>query len=180
MVEERRRARAACDLEGNRVGLGCLEHLRNALSFAVVTEWPVGVYPRRLPGSSPHVRIVRAMAIQPVCVCTRAKIRSKLYVCIAAACWGQQKNKSSALPATCGRCGALVSTGAVLPTVTQWARRPDRPRRAQWRVRAMGNLGEYSYSPPSGVSPGFGFRVSLFRGVWVSPFLGFGFRGCRG
>ena len=43
VVEERRRARAACDLEGNRAGLGCLEHLRNALSFAVVTEWPVGV-----------------------------------------------------------------------------------------------------------------------------------------
>ena len=40
MVEERRRARAACDLEGNRAGLGCLEHLGNALSFAVVTEWP--------------------------------------------------------------------------------------------------------------------------------------------
>ena len=34
MVEERRRARAACDLEGNRAGLGCLEHLGNALSFA--------------------------------------------------------------------------------------------------------------------------------------------------
>ena len=33
----------SCDLEGNRAGLGCLEHLRNALSFAVVTEWPVGV-----------------------------------------------------------------------------------------------------------------------------------------
>ena len=82
VVEERRRARAACDLEGNRAGLGCLEHLGNALSFAVVTEWPVGVYPRRLPGSSPHVRIVRAMAIQPVCVCTWAKIRSKLYVCM--------------------------------------------------------------------------------------------------
>ena len=63
-----------------RADLGCLEHLRNALSFAVVTEWPVGVYPRRLPGSSPHVRIVRAMAIQPVCVCTWAKIRSKLHV----------------------------------------------------------------------------------------------------
>ena len=78
LARSRRRARAACDLEGNRAGLGCLEHLRNALSFAVVTEWPVGVYPRRLPGSSPHVRIVRAMAIQPVCVCTWAKIRSKL------------------------------------------------------------------------------------------------------
>ena len=46
VVEERRRARAACDLEGNRAGLGCLEHLGNALSFAVVTEWPVRVYPR--------------------------------------------------------------------------------------------------------------------------------------
>ena len=43
VVEERRWARAACDLEGNRAGLGCLEHLGNALSFAVVTEWPVGV-----------------------------------------------------------------------------------------------------------------------------------------
>ena len=39
VVEERRRARAACDLEGNRAGLGCLEHLRMCLSFAVVTEW---------------------------------------------------------------------------------------------------------------------------------------------
>ena len=39
VVEERRRARAACDLEGNRAGLGCLERLGNALSFAVVTEW---------------------------------------------------------------------------------------------------------------------------------------------
>ena len=68
VVEERRRARAACDLEGNQAGLGCLEHLGNALSFAVVTEWPVREYPRRLPGSSPHVRIVRAMAIQAVCV----------------------------------------------------------------------------------------------------------------
>ena len=68
--------------QGNRAGLGCLERLRNALSFAVVTEWPVGVYPRRLPGSSPHVRIVRAMAIQPVCVCTWAKIRSKLYAAL--------------------------------------------------------------------------------------------------
>ena len=67
-------ARAACDLEGNRAGLGCLEHLRNALSFAVVTEWPVRVYPPRLPGSPPHVRRVRADAvtIQPACVvCTR-------------------------------------------------------------------------------------------------------------
>ena len=43
LARSRRRARAACDLEGNRAGLGCLEHLRNALSFAVVTEWPVGV-----------------------------------------------------------------------------------------------------------------------------------------
>ena len=43
VTRSRRRARAACDLEGNRAGLGCLEHLRNALSFAVVTEWPVGV-----------------------------------------------------------------------------------------------------------------------------------------
>ena len=40
------------------------------------------------------------------------------------------------------------------------------------------------WSPPSGVSPGFGFRVSLFRGAWVSGFAhfaagfrsGFGFR----
>ena len=54
VVEERRRARAACDLEGNRAGLGCLEHLGNALSFAVVTEWPVRVYPRRRRWSPPH------------------------------------------------------------------------------------------------------------------------------
>ena len=80
LARSRRRARAACDLEGNRAGLGCLEHLRNALSFAVVTEWPVGVYPRRLPGSPPHVRRVRAVTIQPGCVysCSRlswAKIK---------------------------------------------------------------------------------------------------------
>ena len=54
VVEEWRRARAACDLEGNRAGLGCLEHLGNALSFAVVTEWPVRVYPRRRRWSPPH------------------------------------------------------------------------------------------------------------------------------
>ena len=61
--EESAQGARSCDLEGNRAGLGCLEHLRNALSFAVVTEWPVGVYPPRLPGSPPHVRRVRA--IQP-------------------------------------------------------------------------------------------------------------------
>ena len=55
VVEERRRARAACDLEGNRAGLGCLEHLGNALSFAVVTEWPVRVYPRRRRWSPPGI-----------------------------------------------------------------------------------------------------------------------------
>ena len=66
----------SCDLEGNRAGLGCLEHLRNALSFAVVTEWPVGVYPPRLPGSPPHVRRVRAVAIQPACVYSWPKIRT--------------------------------------------------------------------------------------------------------
>ena len=43
--EESAQGARSCDLEGNRAGLGCLEHLRNALSFAVVTEWPVGVYP---------------------------------------------------------------------------------------------------------------------------------------
>ena len=42
--EESTQGARSCDLEGNRAGLGCLEHLRNALSFAVVTEWPVGVY----------------------------------------------------------------------------------------------------------------------------------------
>ena len=41
--EESAQGARSCDLEGNRAGLGCLEHLRNALSFAVVTEWPVGV-----------------------------------------------------------------------------------------------------------------------------------------
>ena len=58
VVEERRRARAACDLEGNRAGLGCLEHLGNALSFAVVTEWPVRVYPRRRCRSPPQACLV--------------------------------------------------------------------------------------------------------------------------
>ena len=38
--EESAQGARSCDLEGNRAGLGCLEHLRNALSFAVVTEWP--------------------------------------------------------------------------------------------------------------------------------------------
>ena len=42
-TEESAQGARSCDLEGNRAGLGCLEHLRNALSFAVVTEWPVGV-----------------------------------------------------------------------------------------------------------------------------------------
>ena len=36
--EESAQGARSCDLEGNRAGLGCLEHLRNALSFAVVTE----------------------------------------------------------------------------------------------------------------------------------------------
>ena len=58
VVEERRRARAACDLEGNRAGLGCLEHLGNALSFAVVTEWPVRVYPRHRCRSPPQACLV--------------------------------------------------------------------------------------------------------------------------
>ena len=69
VVEERRRARAACDLEGNRAGLGCLEHLRNALSFAVVTEWPVGVYPRRRRWSPPHACLVRAVGQSSPCEC---------------------------------------------------------------------------------------------------------------
>ena len=69
VTRSRRRARAACDLEGNRAGLGCTSSTSEcALSFAVVTEWPVGVYPHRLPGSPPHVRRVRAVAIQPACV----------------------------------------------------------------------------------------------------------------
>ena len=36
--EESAQGARSCDLEGNRAGLGCLEHLRNALSFAVVTD----------------------------------------------------------------------------------------------------------------------------------------------
>ena len=67
--EESAQGARSCDLEGNRAGLGCLEHLRNALSFAVVTEWPVGVYPRRLPGSSSHVRIVPGRWPSNPCVC---------------------------------------------------------------------------------------------------------------
>ena len=69
VVEERRRARAACDLEGNRAGLGCLEHLRMCLSFAVVTEWPVGVYPRRRRWSPPHACLVRAVGQSSPCEC---------------------------------------------------------------------------------------------------------------
>ena len=42
-AQESAQGARSCDLEGNRAGLGCLEHLRNALSFAVVTEWPGGV-----------------------------------------------------------------------------------------------------------------------------------------
>ena len=59
----------SCDLEGNRAGLGCLEHLRNALSFAVVTEWPVGVYPRRRRWSPPHACLVRAVGRSSPCEC---------------------------------------------------------------------------------------------------------------
>ena len=40
----------------------------NMLSFAVVTEWPVGVYPHRRRRSPPHARIVRAVAL-PTRVC---------------------------------------------------------------------------------------------------------------
>ena len=69
VTTSRRRARAACDLEGNRAGLGCLEHLRNALSFAVVTEWPVGVYPRRRCRSPPHACLVRAVGQSSPCEC---------------------------------------------------------------------------------------------------------------
>ena len=69
LARSRRRARAACDLEGNRAGLGCLEHLRNALSFAVVTEWPVGVYPRRRCRSPPHACLVRAVGQSSPCEC---------------------------------------------------------------------------------------------------------------
>ena len=69
VVEERRRARAACDLEGNRAGLGCLEHLGNALSFAVVTEWPVRVYPRHRCRSPPQACLVRAVGQSSPCEC---------------------------------------------------------------------------------------------------------------
>ena len=40
----------------------------NMLSFAVVTEWPVGVYPHRRRRSPPHARIVRAVDL-PTRVC---------------------------------------------------------------------------------------------------------------
>ena len=73
VVEERRRARAACDLEGNRAGLGCLEHLGNALSFAVVTEWPVRVYPRRRCRSPPHACLAGGWPIPPVRVYVGSK-----------------------------------------------------------------------------------------------------------
>ena len=62
-----------------------------------------------------------------------------------------------------------------------------RPHMYVWPPARVGQAGLYlqTASPPSGVSPGFGFRVSLFRGVWVSGFAhsaagfrvsGFGFR----
>ena len=67
--EESAQGARSCDLEGNRAGLGCLEHLRNALSFAVVTEWPVGVYPRRRRWSPPHACLVRAVGQSSPCEC---------------------------------------------------------------------------------------------------------------
>ena len=67
--EESAQGARSCDLEGNRAGLGCLEHLRNALSFAVVTEWPVGVYPRRRCRSPPHACLVRAVGQSSPCEC---------------------------------------------------------------------------------------------------------------
>ena len=48
----------------------------NMLSFAVVTEWPVGVYPPRRRRSPPHARIVRAVDLPTparVCVFVWAK-----------------------------------------------------------------------------------------------------------
>ena len=79
VVEEQSRARAACDLEGDRAGLGCLEHLRmcfvvrsgHGVACRSVTTSPAG-------GSPPHVRRVRAVTIQPACVCSWAKIRTNL------------------------------------------------------------------------------------------------------
>ena len=52
------------------------------------------------------------------------------------------------------------------------------------KKRSWGERAAPRGRPPSGVSPGFGFRVSLFRGAWVSGFAhfaagfrsGFGFR----
>ena len=67
--EESAQGARSCDLEGNRAGLGCLEHLRNALSFAVVTEWPVGVYPHRRCRSPPHACLVRAVGQSSPCEC---------------------------------------------------------------------------------------------------------------
>ena len=81
LARSRRRARAACDLEGNRAGLGCLEHLRNALSFAVVTEWPVGVYPRRRRWSPPHACLVRAVGQSSPCECMSGQNKDLICCC---------------------------------------------------------------------------------------------------
>ena len=82
MVEERRRARAACDLEGNRAGLGCLEHLGNALSFAVGSRSGLSecihVASSRSTSVITSCPLERAMIIQPVCVSVCALMRHGL------------------------------------------------------------------------------------------------------
>ena len=67
--EESAQGARSCDLEGNRAGLGCLEHLGNALSFAVVTEWPVRVHPRRRCRSPPQACLVWAVGQSSPCEC---------------------------------------------------------------------------------------------------------------
>ena len=74
VVEERRRARAACDLEGNRAGLGCLEHLR--MCFVVRSGHGVAC---RSVSTSPSMVTTSCLfriggwPIQPVRVCVGSK-----------------------------------------------------------------------------------------------------------
>ena len=120
VVEERRRARAACDLEGNRAGLGCLEHLGNALSFAVVTEWPVRVYPRRRCRSPPHACLAGGWPIPPVRVYAGSK--EGLSCCWAHHVWAP--------------CSAAGAPELVLRRCAQ--QRPEWPRR--WISTIVGSI----------------------------------------
>ena len=74
VVEERRRARAACDLEGNRAGLGCLEHLGN--HFIVRSGHGVAcpsVSTSPLSVTTSSLSSIGGWPIQPVRVCVGSK-----------------------------------------------------------------------------------------------------------